>query len=101
MSVYFQNRLDKLLNEINNLGYDGMYITNMTNIRYLTGFTGSAAILLIANENAYFLTDGRYIEQSKNEVQNAEVFIIKSNYFDSISDNKLLPKKGASIAFEG
>ena len=101
MSVYFQNRLDKLLNEINNLGYDGMYITNMTNIRYLTGFTGSAAILLIVNEKVSFLTDGRYIEQSKTEVKNAEIFIIKSNYFDSIFDNKLLYQKKASIAFEG
>ena len=31
MSSYFKNRLDKLFSEIKNLGYDGIYITNMTN----------------------------------------------------------------------
>ena len=100
MSSYFKNRLDKLFSEIKNLGYDGIYITNMTNIRYLTGFTGSAAILLIVNETVYFLTDGRYIEQSKNEVKDAKIFIINSSYFNTIYNNKLLSKKGISIAFE-
>ena len=31
-----EKRLDKLFNKIHDLGYDGLYITNLTNIRYLT-----------------------------------------------------------------
>ena len=33
---------------------DGMYVTNLTNVRYLTGFTGSAGSVLILEKNQYF-----------------------------------------------
>ena len=44
---------------------DGMYVTNLTNVRYLTGFTGPAGSVLILDDSQHFFTDGRYIEQSK------------------------------------
>ena len=87
MISYFNNRLNQLFNQIEISGYDGFYITNMTNIRYLTGFTGSSAILFILNQKAYFLTDGRYIVQSKNEVKNSEIFIIDKSYFENTKYN--------------
>ena len=34
------------------------------NIRYLTGFTGSAALLLVTADDVVFVTDGRYGEQA-------------------------------------
>ena len=100
MNSIFNQRLDKLFNTINKLGYSGLYVTNLTNIRYLTGFTGSAAVLLILNEKAYFLTDGRYIQQSKDEVKNAQILIIDSNYFDTILNHKLLSSNNLTIGFE-
>lgn len=39
-----------------------LLVTYLPNIRYLTGFTGSNAFLLISNERLVFLTDGRYGE---------------------------------------
>ena len=65
MSTIFQNRLNQLYQYIANNNLDGLYITNLTNIRYLTGFTGSAGLLIALNNSAYFFTDGRYIQQSK------------------------------------
>ena len=100
MISYFNNRLNQLFNQIEISGYDGFYITNMTNIRYLTGFTGSSAILFILNQKAYFLTDGRYIVQSKNEVKNSEIFIIDKSYFDTIKNNILKSSDKLSIGFE-
>ena len=100
MNSIFKTRSDKLFNAINHLGYDGLYITNMTNIRYLTGFSGSAAVLLALNEKFYFFTDGRYIEQSKEQVNNADIFIIKSGYFNMISSKGLLNNKNLNIGFE-
>ena len=47
----------------------------MTNIRYLTGFTGSDAALLVSPEGVLFVTDGRYAEQSRKEVGGAEIVI--------------------------
>ena len=55
MSSIFKNRLNNLYNNIAKHDLDGLYITNLTNIRYLTGFTGSAAILIVLKESSYFL----------------------------------------------
>ncbi len=41
---------------------DPLLVTNLTNVRYLTGFTGSSAMLLVTPSRAVFLTDGRYGE---------------------------------------
>ena len=67
-SIYTKRQQDlrKVLDE---RGLDGMLITNLTNIRYISGFTGSAASCLITPEGQYFITDGRYIEQSKAQVK--------------------------------
>ena len=100
MNSIFNNRLDKVYHKIHELKYDGLYITNLTNIRYLTGFTGSAAILFILNNKSYFLTDGRYIQQSKEQVQNATVHILTSNYFDLIKQTKILTNEAFNIGFE-
>ena len=64
MKEIFKNRLNQLSDKICDIAYDGLYITNLTNIRYLTGFTGSAATLLLINGISYFFTDGRYIKQA-------------------------------------
>ena len=46
-----------------------------TNIRYLTGFSGSDALLLASPDGAVFVTDGRYGEQARGEVRDAQVVI--------------------------
>ena len=99
MSNIFQNRLNKLHEYISIKNYDGMYITNSTNIRYLTGFTGSAGLLLVLDQSAYFFTDGRYIQQSKEQVQNAKITIISNSYFDELKNHNLLSSK-MNIGFE-
>src|SRR5438094_10610850 len=50
---------------------DALLVTSPTNVRYLTGFTGSNGQLLLADESAFF-TDGRYIEQSAEQVPDLE-----------------------------
>jgi Xaa-Pro aminopeptidase len=47
----------------------------MTNIRYLCGFTGSDGVLLVSPDGVTLVTDGRYAEQSRREVRDAEVHI--------------------------
>ena len=47
---------------------DALLVTNLTNIRYLTGFTGSAALLLVAPEGLTFVTDGRYGQQAEAQL---------------------------------
>ncbi|GAA4881430.1 Xaa-Pro peptidase family protein [Pseudonocardia benzenivorans] len=55
---------------------DGLLVTDLVNIRYLTGFTGSNAALLVAAEDddaSLFCTDGRYVTQSAAEVPDLPV----------------------------
>jgi len=88
----FNLRLDKVKEIISKEGLDGMYITNLTNVRYLTGFTGSAgSLLLFGNEN-HFFTDGRYIEQSKDQIKNCTIHIVGSAHYLAIKDKNLLSK---------
>ncbi len=47
---------------------DAILITRMVNIRYLTGFTGSAGLLLVRPDDVLLVTDGRYRDQSAAEV---------------------------------
>ncbi len=53
-------------------GLDAVLITNLTNIRYLTGFTGSAAQLAVVRNSSGFIglitTDGRYDLQIEREL---------------------------------
>lgn len=50
---------------------DALLVTDLRNIRYLTGFTGSNAALLLhatGDEDTVFCTDGRYVTQAGKEV---------------------------------
>ena len=98
-SIYSKRQQDlrKVLDE---RGLDGMLITNLTNVRYISGFTGSAASCLITPEGQYFITDGRYIEQSKAQVKGFERFIDMSSHLSQIKVNNL-NSNGFKLAFEG
>lgn len=48
-------------------GLDGLLVTSRANIRYLTGFSGSAALAVITRHDALLVTDFRYDEQARQE----------------------------------
>ncbi|MDO9289473.1 MAG: Xaa-Pro peptidase family protein [Thermodesulfovibrionales bacterium] len=58
-------------------GIDGLLVTDMNNIRYLTGFTGSSGFLLITREGNVFVTDFRYKEQAETGINGWDVVIEK------------------------
>src|ERR1700704_2368303 len=47
---------------------DVMLVTDLVNVRYLTGYTGSNGLALIGPQTRTFITDFRYVEQAANEV---------------------------------
>ncbi|HEY5996757.1 MAG TPA: aminopeptidase P family N-terminal domain-containing protein, partial [Candidatus Deferrimicrobiaceae bacterium] len=69
------SRIDRLLADMARRGEDAFLCVRMTNIRYLTGFTGSDAVLAVSGKGAWLVTDGRYTEQANAEVSGAEVVI--------------------------
>jgi Xaa-Pro aminopeptidase len=58
-------RLDRLRSA---LAVDALLVTNLKNIRYLTGFTGSAGMLLVADDRLLLTSDGRYGTQIAQQV---------------------------------
>ena len=54
--------------ELERQGLDALLVQRLPNIRYLTGFTGSAALLLVRRDGAVLITDFRYATQAPDEV---------------------------------
>lgn len=79
-------------------GLDAILVTDLLNIRYLTGFTGSNAALLVAaggEKDTRFCTDFRYVEQASAEVPDLEMVV------DRASDLALVATTaGRRVAFE-
>jgi Xaa-Pro aminopeptidase len=69
------SRISKLVDSFDELGIDSLYVSNLVNVRYLCGFTGSNGSLLIRPDGAHFFTDGRYTTQSAQQVKEAQVEI--------------------------
>jgi Xaa-Pro aminopeptidase len=68
-----EDRLDRLRDRLDEAGCDAVVVSELTNVRYLTGFTGSAALLLVTPDDAVFVSDGRYRDQSSDELSAAGV----------------------------
>src|SRR5581483_8237745 len=66
-------RLGRLRSAFEPAGCDVLLVTNLANVRYLTGFTGSAGMLLVRGENALLTTDGRYRTQAREQLDAAGV----------------------------
>lgn len=64
----FAGRIGRLRTDIAGLALDGLLVSGLANVRYLTGFSGSSGLLLVGEERAVFLTDGRYEQQAAAEL---------------------------------
>ena len=58
----------RLSERVPDAGIDVLLVTNLVNVRYLTGYTGSNGIALIGPDTRTFVTDFRYVEQAAEEV---------------------------------
>src|SRR3954447_14268258 len=54
-------------------GCDALLVTSITNVRWLTGFSGSAARVVVLPDRLVLVTDGRYGEQAEGELADAGV----------------------------
>jgi Xaa-Pro aminopeptidase len=66
-------RVVKVAQELDAAGCDALIVTKLENIRYLTGFTGSAALLVVTPSAVLLTTDGRYRDQSADQLAAAGV----------------------------
>jgi len=72
-----QKRRELAAQQVSALKLDALLVTSLDNVRYLTGFTGSSAnVLVFRDGNTVLFTDPRYTVQSKQQV-NCSIRIAK------------------------
>jgi len=63
-----RSRIGKLRERLGRERLGGMLVTSLTNVRYLTGFSGSSAVALVTARRCLLITDGRYKDQAAREM---------------------------------
>jgi Xaa-Pro aminopeptidase len=67
-------RIGRVIDHFGEAGCDALLVSDLLNIRYLTGFTGSAARLVLQpGEPGVLVTDGRYEDQAAQELARSGV----------------------------
>jgi Xaa-Pro aminopeptidase len=62
------SRADRLVELITERELDQLFVSDLTNVRYLSGFTGTNGACLVGREQHIFFTDFRYTERAQQEV---------------------------------
>ncbi len=77
---------------------DALLVTQMPDIRYLCGFTGSSGAFCASGKKAVLFTDGRYTQQARQEVSEARVVIANGSALAAAADAAFAG--GARIGFD-
>jgi Xaa-Pro aminopeptidase len=64
-------RLARVRADLEVAGVDGLLVTAPANVRYLSGFTGSAGVLLVTGRRVLLVSDGRYRTQAAEQLEAA------------------------------
>jgi len=65
----YRGRVERLRRLLKKRRCSALLVTDINNIRYLTGFTGSNAQVVLTEKKGLFLTDSRYSTQAASEVR--------------------------------
>ncbi|MGL6072906.1 MAG: M24 family metallopeptidase [Fimbriiglobus sp.] len=98
---FFNSRRQILLRNLKKDNLEAILVTHPTNIRYLSGFSGSSAVLFVTAKNTIILTDSRYQEQVAQETRDLEVIIRPHTKKLPDATAELLSKSGSkTVAIE-
>ncbi|CAN5549981.1 Xaa-Pro peptidase family protein [soil metagenome] len=78
----YEGRIERVRETLPDSAIDALLVTNLTNVRYLTGFSGTNAQLLVRTSGAVFFSDPRYAARAADLVRGAEVDIYPSALTD-------------------
>ncbi len=83
MSVERADRLAKLVSEE---GLERLLVTDLVNVRYLTGFTGTNGACISGPRDRAFLTDFRYIERAASEIGGWELVAVSAEWTTGLAE---------------
>ena len=79
------SRIEVIRSEFKEHGVDGLLIMSPYNRRYISGFTGSAGVVLLTETDAIFITDFRYVEQAKEQAQGFSIVQHKAAILEEVA----------------
>lgn len=92
-------RINKLREELAQLGADAFITEKAENRFYLSGFTGSTAWVIVTAEDSFLVTDFRYVEQAQEQAPDFKVINNERKAVDCMA--RLLKENGVNrLAFE-
>ncbi len=94
-------RREKLCSALEAEGLDGLIITRLANVRYLTGFTGTSGVALVRREETVLLTDFRYRAQAGAEVGgDVRTEVVSSDLWGRLWEVLAEHREATEIGFE-
>ncbi len=81
-----QGRVTRLRRLMVSKGIKALLVTRREDVRYLTGFTGSAGTVLITPGRPYLVTDFRYMLQARKEASGISLLIQKKDWVSAVHD---------------
>lgn len=92
-------RVQQLVEAISEEGVDALVVTNLINVRYLTGYTGTNGLAVLGPGVRAFLTDFRYLTQAAEQVDSSfERRRASQNLIDAVPE--CLPQEPLRLGFE-
>ncbi len=99
ISCRMSDRMSRVRGRLNDLEADAIFLTSMPKIRWACGFTGSSGLLIVGPDSASFVTDGRYTDQARSEVDGADVHIARDGLSACVKEAGLL-ESFSRVAFQ-
>ncbi|QDP99214.1 aminopeptidase P family protein [Lysinibacillus fusiformis] len=78
-------KLQKLRKALQEQNIEGILITNEYNRRYMTGFTGTAGVAIVSQNDAVFITDFRYTEQAAAQIKDYRIVKHEATILEEIA----------------
>ncbi len=79
---------EKIVKRMQQERVDSFLVTNLINIRYLTGFTGISAYMVIKEKEVFFITDFTHITDARNEIKDCEVIELKQSLSATLEQHR-------------
>jgi Xaa-Pro aminopeptidase len=96
----YSSRLQALRSRLHHLKCDALVVSNLTNVRYLCGFTGTAGMVVVTPRDAVFITDFRYQSQAAQQVEKSYSTLIAACGLWREAARRLKKLKVERIGFE-
>ncbi len=81
-------------------GLDVLLVSDLTNVRYLTGYVGSNAVALLAGDRRLLFTDSRYVSAARAQTRGVEVVQAGRDLLQRVAEAAADAAGGGRVGFE-